>query len=295
MKKIQSVGEFLNEIIDIKSGKGNNIFYRGHSDESFELEPSIYRKSSKNKHLYIEKEDKIYKEIIARVPFEFNGKKTIEALALMQHYGVPTRILDLTTNALVALYFACNEKQYQSEKNKGKDGEVLVFEIPNENTCYSDSDKVTILANLAKCEKEFHYQEKDIDYANEEYFGKLLHNIREDKSYFQPIINPIHIGSVFAVRPKLDNPRIIRQQGAFLIFGIRPKEEKIDETKPMAKVNDEWILKGQKIKGNNNKLIIEARSKKQILKELEMLGINEATLFPEIDVVAKYIKTKYAY
>lgn len=56
MKKIQSVGEFLNEIIDIKSGKGNNIFYRGHSDESFELEPSIYRKSSKNKHLYIEKE-----------------------------------------------------------------------------------------------------------------------------------------------------------------------------------------------------------------------------------------------
>lgn len=89
----------------------------------------------------------------------------------MQHYDVPTRILDITTNALVALYFAC-------EGNDDKDGEVLIFDIPNESICYSDSDKVTILANLAKCDKDFSYNKSDDNNS----IGRLVHNIREDFS-----------------------------------------------------------------------------------------------------------------
>lgn len=137
-----------------------------------------------------------------------------------------------------------------------------------------------------------------ISIINERYFGKLLHNIKDDKSYFQPIINPNDVGSVFAIRPKLDNPRIIRQQGAFLIFGVKEKESFTigsgESIKSMAKINDNWIIRGKKTEGENQRIIIESESKKQILKELEMLGINEATLFPEIDVVAKYVKTQYA-
>ena len=112
--------------------------------------PTIYRNNN-----FIQNEHKIYRETIAKVPYDFNGKNTIESLVLMQHYGVPTRILDLTTNPLVALYFACDD-----DKNKDADGEVIVFDIPEVSTCYFDSDRVTVLANLAKCKNNFRYKKK---------------------------------------------------------------------------------------------------------------------------------------
>jgi len=119
------------------------------------------------------------------------------------------------------------------------------------------------------------------------YLKKLLHYIREDKSYFKPIINPNDIAKILAVKPKLDNPRIVRQQGAFLIFGVEPSFDH-NTTKPMPEIEKEWI-----IKGNNNKIIIKNSKKESILKELDKLGINKSTLFPEIDKVADYIKEKY--
>ena len=396
---IESVSDFLNEIKGIKNKSGYTLFYRGHSDKNYELKPSIYRDER-----FIKNEDKIYRETIAKVPYDFNGKSSIESLALMQHYGVPTRILDLTTNALVALYFACkeveeiekviNEKGETTYEKKDIDGEVIVFNIPNESVCYSDSDKVTILANLSKYENNLHYEKntsykqdisdveikikeilkktlkvinidavlekaeslryyslnkkeelkkyyedyrlKNIDkkiediiienykgkekikddiksfftillltilktiideaeqsYINslnekDPYLKKLLHYIREDKSYFKPIINPNDIGKILAVKPKLDNPRIVRQQGAFLIFGAESSFV-YNSTKPMPEIKKEWIIKGN----NNNKIIIKSSKKESILKELDKLGINKSTLFPEIDKVADYIKEKY--
>ena len=391
---IESVSDFLNEIKGIRNKSGYTLFYRGHSDKNYELKPSIYRNEN-----FIKNEDKIYRETIAKVPYEFNGKSTIESLALMQHYGVPTRILDLTTNALVALYFACEESKKIKEITKVKggsflkkvniDGEVIIFNIPNKSVCYSDSDKVTILANLSKYENDLYYKKntpykqdiesveikiketlkmininvvlekaeslrdytlnkkeelkkyyedyrlknidekiediienykgkekiKDdiksfftillltilktiIDEAEQSYikdlneksssFKKLLHYIREDKSYFKPIIDPNDIGKILAVKPKLDNPRIVRQQGAFLIFGAESFFV-YNSTKPMPEIKKDWIIKGN----NNNKIIIKSSKKESILKELDKLGINKSTLFPEIDKVADYIKEKY--
>lgn len=380
---ITKVGTIKGYIEAIQKFSGDNIFYRGHSNKEYELKPGIYRGD------IIKNEDKIYRETIAKVPYDFKDKNTIESLALMQHYGIPTRILDLTTNALVALYFAC-------VGNEDKDGEVIVFDIPEENICYFDSDRVTVLANLAKSDKEFHYrmellpvykqkldtleqkkeahdifitniqksfnihnyihekkgeeiekylaevnfdfestiddkikewfseyqeQNKDnyddfksyfrniivellqsiirnntipytVNVLNEKYFGKLLHNIREDKSYFQSIINPDDINNIFAVQPKLDNPRIVRQHGAFLIFGIKPYKYSDKEIKPMPEINPKWIMSNGKNE-KNKRIIIKGEEKRKILKELEIFGINKSFLFPEIDKVAEDIKEKY--
>lgn len=380
MTTIKSVTEYLDLIKELEIK--NNVFFRGHANQTYVLEPGIYRKVKDGKTL-VQFEDQIFREVVSKSPQEFVGKTTLESLALMQHYESPTRVLDLTENSLVALFFAVNKGD--------EDGEVIIFDIPDEFVCHYNSDRVTILSNIAKCDKDFTFNSglvsfyrgkiieldsksvefeliesitynfsqditdffiknstieewvveqefdlsniesiyenlkenfeenqwtlyntdlkyfrnsfvdklkgiyklaviKSIENVNYKHFGKLLHNIREDKAYFDSIIDPSDVSKVFAVRPKLDNPRIIRQHGAFLIFGIHEVQfTGFGDYKPMAEFNKGWILKGL----DEERILIDKDSKRLILEELEQLGINQSTLFPEVDKVADFVRKKY--
>lgn len=112
----------------------------------------------------------------------------------------------------------------------------------------------------------------------------MLHEIKEEKSYFQSIIDPKDIERVVAVKVKQSNNRIIKQSGAFLIFGINGVKSK------PAIIPNEWIL-NLELKGVDFR--IDNESKETIIKELNALGINEATLFPELENQAKYLKSYY--
>ena len=69
--------------------------------------------------------------------------KNINKLTYMQHYGCPTRLTDITSNPLVALYFA-------SLGNDDKDGIVYVFGVPEGDIHYEQSDRVQMLSKLAE-------------------------------------------------------------------------------------------------------------------------------------------------
>ena len=83
-----------------------------------------------------------------------------DKLVRMQHFGLPTRLLDVSRNALVALYFATDPGPLGS---KPSDGMVTAFAIPQEHEKYFDSDSVSCIANLANMTSE----EKDRDLSIE--------------------------------------------------------------------------------------------------------------------------------
>lgn len=101
--RINSVSEFIEKIVQLDKEEGTEIFYRGHADRDWELLPSIFRTPNG-----VEKEHLLFHDMVAHEPQSFSEcKSTLDYLVQMQHYGLPTRLLDMTTNPLVALYFAC--------------------------------------------------------------------------------------------------------------------------------------------------------------------------------------------
>ena len=101
--RINSVSEFIEKIVQQDKEAGTETFYRGHADKDWVLLPSIFRTPNG-----VEKEHLLFRDMVAHEPQSFSEcKSALDYLVQMQHYGLPTRLLDMTMNPLVALYFAC--------------------------------------------------------------------------------------------------------------------------------------------------------------------------------------------
>lgn len=189
-------------------------------------------------------------------PDEFiNCNCTIEQLTKMQHYGVPTRLLDLSKNPLVALYFACEN----SNPKDSSIGEVVLFQGKPESEKFYDSNSVSILSNIAKL-KEFDIKKlKDLTKLEKNYISEF-----DEKSDLFHKCLFVHV--------KQDNKRIQNQQGLFLLFGM-------GKEKTLPADSSDYYYKLE----NGKKLVYVITNKKQILEQLKSLNINRGFIYPEID------------
>lgn len=94
-----------------------------------------------------------------------------------------------------------------------------------------------------------------------------------DKSIDENIVDSF---MVYAVK---NNKRIIKQDGAFILCGLGDVLQTLNKYR--------FSVDGKKV-------ILIVRNKEDVLRELETYSINHATLFPEIERVSQYIKSKYA-
>ena len=259
--------------------------FRGQRDASWPIVAGIFRPKFKE---LLENEKRAVRDLISVHPSEFATDETMfDKLVRMQHFGLPTRLLDVSRNALVALYFATEP---EPRGDVPSDGKVTAFAIQPDREKYFDSDSVSCLANLANMtseeKTEINRLVKDLkgdisSASNIKKFNKYdviqrLHQfIRSEKPYFLPIIDPIDLFKPYYVHPKMSNRRILAQSGAFILYGI-------DEPKIYSP-----------IRIDPKPFIVPMGEKSTIRKALENIGISESTLFPEIDKAATRIKNEY--
>jgi FRG domain len=271
----ESVEAFLQLLYRLPASGSTEIFFRGHQDGRFELTPSLLRKWPNGAWQFTPNEDRLCMELLIAHYDEFQADQyCFDRLVRMQHYGLPTRLLDISGNPLVALFFACDGAPELREL----DGEVIVFRVLSDKVKYYDSDTVSCIANLSNLT---YAQKNEIDlkldtdaFNNTGVALKLLHHIKSEKGFFEPRIVPDDLGSIICVKAKQTNTRIKSQSGAFLLFGH-------EATLP------ESGQEGTEI----SRIIIS--NKQHILSQLSSININGTVVYPSIDRTALHLKERY--
>lgn len=251
-----------------------SLLYRGHADESWKVIPSIFRQvPDVSKY-----EADIVRELVSLFPNDFvNDQSMFDRLVRMQHYGLFTRLLDVTKNPLVALYFAVDP-----DEASDKDGGVIIFVGKPERHKFYDSDVVSCMANLANLKEE----ERSVlestkartisDFNALQPTDRLVQFIKGEKPYFSPRIQRVDLFRPVSVTPKRSNQRMHAQSGQFILYGLDPDHgPNYEKTNTMIKMT------------------ISKNAKFQIRNRLDQLGIDGSTMFPEIDKAAKRICQRY--
>lgn len=270
---IDSVSKFINEVLQHKKD-GKEFFYRGHADRAnYKLIPSLFRRTTDGEPKHLLVEHQLYRELLISHPRDFKDDvTTLDRLVRMQHFSLPTRLLDITSNPLIALFFACNECPDEN-------GEIILFKINPNRIKYFDSDTASCIANLARLPHEekdrINYEIDDDDFNDQAIVKRLLHFVKEEKPYFEPRIDKNDLRSIICVKSKRSNDRISSQSGAFLLFG---QDAEFQED-GMPEIGIELVR-------------FEISNKTVILRELDQLNINDSTVFPDIEHSAKYIAQK---
>lgn len=275
---INSIETLLCEIEEVKKKHpGCSLYFRGQTKKYPSVTPSIGRDD------YLQKEDLLFREYILRNPNEFQGENTtFEKLVKMQHYKLPTRLLDITSNPLVALFFAV-----QQGENETDDGDFIVFPIPEKVIKYYDSDTVSVVSNVARRPfnkldiSGFVIKTGEKPETFKRRFNKakpiqyLLHEIKEEKPYFKDVIVRDHLESIWCVKPLLKNRRIVKQDGAFLLFGISGSKQKLADYTSFKPIE------------------IPVKCKPELRNVLNLLGMSKDKLYPELDTTAEHLKVIY--
>ena len=105
-KQVSSIAELIACLRSDLDSYGGPVWFRGHRDATWHLEPKLLRAgSSGEREIHLLNRFKQHASLL----LEKQPRTEFDWLFLMQHYGIATRLLDWSENPLVGLYFAVAE------------------------------------------------------------------------------------------------------------------------------------------------------------------------------------------
>lgn len=265
-----SISEFTAKVEKLLSGAATSPignWYRGIGSTTYSLTPSLFRHPSKNKI-----EDLMKLEATMLQDFERSSVLHAEkissidpdgrmrSLFIMQHYGVPTRLLDWTPNPFISLYFALTTAKISSG-------------------AYADDAAVWVLNPVAWNKVAL----KATDHGDR---GPLVHSDALEgyaprvylSGGFEPTAIPSLQESPACLYGITNNARMFAQRGVFTIFG-----------KSTASMEDQFSDGGF---GTSDlvKIVIPAKSIESMLSMLLRLGYTDSVTYPDLAGLAMEIK-----
>jgi len=240
--RISTLAEFI-ETCSALTRREQRYWFRGHADAGWSLTPSALRFSSETKRTTALQAIDSFKRLAAtklkEAPPPTDGLQWIQ---IARHYGLPTRLLDWTENAAIALYFACERVM---KSGKEQDGLVFVLD-PIELNVIVDKERPRILDA---------YRD-----------GDLIMPYLELKGRCTPKGRPS-----IAIDPVWNSERLVLQKGKFTLHGAGDFALSTNQVPSLVA------------------LAVLREDKATLLDELQTIGIDEMSIFPEPDHVCSHI------
>jgi len=232
-------------------------WYRGQADAGWQLLPEVCRPETlrglERRHFEDLMVRNFRRQAEARLFESRNSRNWTDWLALMQHHGLPTRLLDWSTSILIAAFFAVHDPE-----RLGMDGAIWALDAVRLNevelgrrVIVTADDPVGTLA----CGLPFSdLSAPDLDREERELIARLQ-------------------DAVVAMEPHETFARMLLQQSRFTVHG---RSTGLETT-----LADSTLL---------SRFVIPARRKVYFARTLSLLGIRLSTVFPDLDHLAEELR-----
>lgn len=249
---------YIEDLIEQLNSLPNHFIYRGHANAEWVLQSSLERIIGTKWSAEEAKKFEEFSLLNFKPKFHLYDHENIIPdsklawLSIMQHYGVPTRLLDFTESPYVALYFALEAYDPHSRND------LAVFAL----------DYTGIMDRSIE-----HISSKD------QAFKETRSSIYEKQDgIFETVVDRFSYDIAWIAEPKQLNARLDRQAGSFLISGNRGL--RIQEVLDSETYANEFM----------SKFIINCQLYKNIFDLLRKMNITSKSLYGDLDGLARSIR-----
>ena len=248
----------IDDLMSTINSLPNNYVFRGQSDADWGIQSTLERILGEHRGSDFARKFEDYSLDVFRSKYhiysgsEHTPKSKLSWLSIMQHYGVPTRLIDFSTSPYIALYFALETYDPLSSKP------LSIFCLDYSGIMEKSIDYIK------RKDSQFKESRQTIQGQQDSIFEKTVDRYKYDIAW---ITEPIEL-----------NARIDRQSGTFLISGNL-------ET-PIESILNSSLYDSCDLR----KIIIPAKIYEGIFVALRKMSINSKSIYGDLSGLAKSIR-----